>query len=83
MSNHPLVANARQKGTIIALEVKVEEGSTYFSSIKDDAYEFFTKNELLIRPLGNVIFLNPPYCITPSELEFAYGKIEEFLNSRK
>lgn len=82
MATHPLIANARQKGTIIALEVKVEEGSTYFSFIKDDAYEFFTKNELLIRPLGNVIFLNPPYCITPSELEYAYGKIEEFLESR-
>lgn len=82
MTKHPLIANARQKGTIIALEVKVEEGSTYFSSIKDDAYEFFTKNELLIRPLGNVIFLNPPYCITPSELQFAYSKIEEFLDQR-
>ena len=80
MAKHPLIANARQKGTIIALEVRVEEGSSYFSSIKEDAYAFFTQNELLIRPLGNVIFLNPPYCITPGELQFSYSKIEEFLN---
>lgn len=80
MSNHPNITNARQKGTIVALEVKVGEGSSYFSSLKDDAYAYFTAHELLIRPLGNVIFLNPPYCITKSELEKAYQTIEDFLN---
>ena len=70
MLNHSFVSNARQKGTIIALEVKV-----------DDAYAYFTNHELLIRPLGNVIFLNPPYCITSVELENAYQTIENFLNT--
>jgi len=80
METHKLVKNARQKGTIIALEIEEKEGSSYFSNLKEEAYKFFTEHELLIRPLGNVIFLNPPYCITEAELKKAYQTIEDFLN---
>ena len=73
------LSDVRQCGTIIALEIKVEN-QNYFSNIRDIAYNFFLENGLLIRPLGNVIFLNPPYCTTNDELNYMYEKIKEFLN---
>jgi len=59
----------RQCGTILAIEIETDEGSSYFSSIRDEAYEFFLENGVLLRPLGNVIFINPPYCITKEEYD--------------
>ncbi|MCT4560557.1 MAG: adenosylmethionine--8-amino-7-oxononanoate transaminase, partial [Crocinitomicaceae bacterium] len=50
----------RQQGTILALEIQ-ENGSDYFSNVRDKAYDFFLANGILMRPLGNVLFLNPPY----------------------
>ncbi len=80
IESHQLVGTVRQTGTILAIEIVNNSGSTYFSDIKDKAYQFFTERGLLIRPLGNVIFLNPPYCITTDELKFAYQTINDFLD---
>lgn len=73
------ITDIRQTGTIIALELKVPEEDGYFSSIRDVAYHYFLKKGLLIRPLGNVIFLNPPYCTTDQELQQMYNGIEAFM----
>jgi adenosylmethionine---8-amino-7-oxononanoate aminotransferase len=66
-------------GTIIRFEIETGEGNTYFSSIRDEAYRFFIENGCLIRPLGNVIFLNPPYSISEEELDQLYSVIIGFL----
>lgn len=71
----------RQQGTIIALEIPETSGSSYFSNLRDIAYDFFLEEGLLIRPLGNIIFLNPPYCMTDTELDYTYLIIIQFLNS--
>jgi adenosylmethionine-8-amino-7-oxononanoate aminotransferase len=44
-------------------------------------YAYFLSREVLMRPLGNIIYLIPPYCITDEELELAYGAIEGFLGT--
>ncbi|MGV6862467.1 MAG: adenosylmethionine--8-amino-7-oxononanoate transaminase [Putridiphycobacter sp.] len=80
IEKHPKVLEARQTGTILAIEVKNESGSSYFSNVREAAYRYFTENGLLLRPLGNVIFINPPYCTTKEELQFAYDLITSFLN---
>ena len=64
----------RTLGTILALEMDTEENG-YFASMRDKAYDFFIENGLLIRPLGNVIFVNPPFCLTDLE----YAKIEKVI----
>ncbi len=79
-SNHPKLKEVRQTGTILAFEIKIEGDSSYFSSIRDKAYQYFIENGLLIRPLGNVIFVNPPYCISKREMDYTYSKIDEFLS---
>jgi adenosylmethionine-8-amino-7-oxononanoate aminotransferase len=81
LSSHMAIEKVRVLGTILAIELKTGEGNTYFSSIRDLAYDFFLKNGLLIRPLGNIIFLNPPYCITNDQLSKALEKIVEFADS--
>lgn len=69
----------RQSGTILAIELKTDENSSYFSSIRDEAYTYFIDNGILLRPLGNVIFINPPYCITEEEYSFLKKTILGFL----
>jgi len=75
------VENVRQQGTILAFSVKSEAGNTYFSSIRDRAYKFFLNNGVLLRPLGNTIFINPPYCITEEEYIELKSVILGFLQS--
>lgn len=76
---HHKLKDVRQAGTIIAIEIQDKRDSSYFSEIRDKAYEFFLTKGILLRPLGNVIFINPPYCITNDELEHIYKSIELFL----
>ena len=75
--------SVRQTGTILAIEIETGEGNTYFSSIRDEAYEYFQENEILLRPLGNVIFINPPYSITKAEHEHFEKALFVFLNRIK
>ena len=73
-----LPIQVRVLGTILAIEIKgSEEG--YFATFKQEAYNYFIKNGLLLRPLGNVIFINPPYCLTEKEQRHIFEKIRQFL----
>jgi adenosylmethionine-8-amino-7-oxononanoate aminotransferase len=79
LEKHPVIDNARVYGTILALDLKTDGPSGYFSKIRDTAYTFFLENGLLLRPLGNVLFINPPYCLTEKEQLYIFGVIEKFL----
>ena len=72
---HPRVRAIRCCGTIVALEFETAEGTSYFNSLRDRLYEFFLSKGLLLRPLGNVIYVMPPYCVTAEELEQVYAAI--------
>ncbi len=65
-------------GTILVLEYPAED-KTYFSSLRDKLYAFFLSRGILLRPLGNVLYVMPPYCIKLSELEWIYETLEETL----
>ncbi|MBD3638862.1 MAG: adenosylmethionine--8-amino-7-oxononanoate transaminase [Crocinitomicaceae bacterium] len=83
VKDHPGFRSAKSIGTILSLEIEVNEDSSYFETdMRTAAYNYFIANELLIRPLGNVIFVNPPYCITEGELEKVYHHILEFVNGK-
>jgi adenosylmethionine-8-amino-7-oxononanoate aminotransferase len=79
--NHPAFKSIKMMGTILSLEIEIGEESGYFSSIRTEAYQYFLENEILLRPLGNVIFFNPPYCISDEELTYVYKHIIRFLDS--
>jgi adenosylmethionine-8-amino-7-oxononanoate aminotransferase len=40
---------------------------------------FFLRRGLLLRPLGNTLYLLPPFCITDEQLDRAYAGLEEGL----
>lgn len=77
--SQPNVANVRVMGTILAFDIVTNEETSYFNNIRDKAYDHFISEGVLIRPLGNVIYLMPPYCISNSDLDYIYASIEKFL----
>jgi adenosylmethionine---8-amino-7-oxononanoate aminotransferase len=72
--NHPKLERCDVLGTILAVEYKSEKGS-YYDPIKEKLTKFFQKRGLLVRPLGNVLYLIPPYCISGEELSRFYSAI--------
>lgn len=80
ISGHEMIAEIRQTGTILAIEIDTSEQS-YHSSLRDRMYRFFLDKKILLRPLGNILYIFPPYCITDSELEMTYAAIRSFLDS--
>ncbi len=79
ISSHAKLKDVRQTGTILAFEWETEGNSSYFSSLRDSLYSYFLKEGIILRPLGNIIYILPPYCITNEQLDFIYSKIEEAL----
>ncbi|HQU68907.1 MAG TPA: adenosylmethionine--8-amino-7-oxononanoate transaminase [Albidovulum sp.] len=63
---HPRLSGARQFGTILAAEVGAS--GSYMSTLGPELLRFFAARNLLIRPLGNTLYLLPPYCSTEAEL---------------
>jgi adenosylmethionine-8-amino-7-oxononanoate aminotransferase len=76
-----LSVNSRVIGTILAIELKTSGETSYFNSIRDKATDFFLGKGILLRPLGNVIYILPPYCISDKDLDYIYKSILEFINS--
>lgn len=80
ISFHTKIKNVRQCGTILAIELQSEEGSSYLSTLRDSIYQFFLEKEIIMRPLGNILYLMPPYCISENDLDYIYRSIREFLS---
>jgi adenosylmethionine---8-amino-7-oxononanoate aminotransferase len=80
INNHPQVQNARQTGTILAIEFKTDTQSGYFNNLRDRLYRFFLQRGLILRPLGNVVYVLPPYCITDPQLDQVYTALEAALD---
>jgi adenosylmethionine---8-amino-7-oxononanoate aminotransferase len=72
----PRFINVRQCGTIVALDLNVP-ASGYLSDVGPKLKRFFRDRDLLIRPLGNVIYLMTPYCVASTDLDRAYAAIDE------
>ena len=66
--------NLRRKGTIAALDIRVED-SGYLSDAGPRLYEHFRKRNVLLRPLGNTVYVMPPYCVTEGDLAEIYDAI--------
>jgi adenosylmethionine-8-amino-7-oxononanoate aminotransferase len=81
LKTHPSVENVRQSGTILAFDIyKAGEERNYFHSFRDTIYNHFLQKGILLRPLGNTLYILPPYCISKEELQWLYGAILEFLD---
>ncbi|MHC5361479.1 adenosylmethionine--8-amino-7-oxononanoate transaminase [Myroides sp. LJL110] len=80
IQTHPKVKNVRCCGTIFAMEWITNEHTSYFSDMHDILYPYFLEKGILMRPLGNIIYLVPPYCITGKDLDYIYKTILKALD---
>ncbi|WP_207426373.1 adenosylmethionine--8-amino-7-oxononanoate transaminase [Pedobacter sp. SYSU D00535] len=69
----------RQTGTIIAFEWETNADTSYFNMLRDQLYAYFLADGIILRPLGNILYILPPYCISDEDLSFIYSKIEQAL----
>ena len=72
---HPRIVDVRHIGTVAAIELKVPDAG-YLSSLRPRLYEYFLSRGVLLRPLGNIVYILPPYVITPDQLNFVYDVIQ-------
>ena len=79
IKDHPKIKTIRQTGTILAMEWQTGDSTSYFSSLRDKLYQYFLNAGIILRPLGNIIYILPPYCITEEELAYVYYSIEQAL----
>jgi adenosylmethionine-8-amino-7-oxononanoate aminotransferase len=72
------VTNVRVLGTVLAFD-RVAALKGYDSTSARGVADYFIRRGVLVRPLGEVLYVLPPYCITDEELGEVYRAIEEFL----
>jgi adenosylmethionine---8-amino-7-oxononanoate aminotransferase len=73
----PRVRNVRVLGTVLALELTAKR-SGYLSDVGPALRRFALDRDVLLRPLGNTVYVLPPYCSTESDLAAAYAAIADF-----
>lgn len=78
LQDNPLISNIRQTGTILVIELNVDNPS-YHNNLRDTIYRYFISKKIILRPLGHIIYILPPYCITNDELQYCYNTINDFL----
>jgi len=81
LRKHPIVVDVRMLGTIAAIELLADDAG-YLSRVRSRLYNFFIEHGVLLRPLGNVVYIVPPYVIEPDDLHYTYeiiGKALEIL----
>ena len=76
----PDVKDVRVKGTVFAIDV-VDPIDGYLSTIGNDIYNFMLDNGVLLRPIGNTVYILPPYCIAKHDLERIYETLWRSLDS--
>jgi adenosylmethionine-8-amino-7-oxononanoate aminotransferase len=62
----PGAANPRTCGTIAAIDVSVPD-SGYLSTLGPRLLALFREADVLLRPLGNTIYVMPPYCLDEAD----------------
>jgi adenosylmethionine---8-amino-7-oxononanoate aminotransferase len=79
LKRHSAVGDLRSIGTVAVIEIDAED-TGYLSKLRPYLYEFFLDKGVLLRPLGNIVYILPPYAISASELHYVYDVIEEALD---
>lgn len=77
IENHPKVKTTRVLGVIIAIELKTESQESYYGNLRNKLYNFYIENGVILRPIGNIIYVLPPYIITKTQLDIIYQVVEQ------
>jgi adenosylmethionine-8-amino-7-oxononanoate aminotransferase len=77
IKNHSRVVTTRVLGVIFALEIKSDSEESYYGSMRTKLYNFFIDKGVILRPVGNIVYILPPYIISDEQLEKVYSIIED------
>mgnify|MGYP001764945403 CR=1 FL=1 len=77
LAAHTALENPRILGAIAAIDLKVGSSPGYLSEVAPTLRAFFLARGLLLRPLGNSIYVMPPYCTTPGQIDAIFNAISE------
>jgi adenosylmethionine-8-amino-7-oxononanoate aminotransferase len=83
IQQHERVAKVRVLGVILALEIKTDSAESYYGNLRNKLYEFFIDNGIILRPVGNVVYILPPYIISDLQLAKIYELVESALEKIK
>jgi adenosylmethionine-8-amino-7-oxononanoate aminotransferase len=79
IESHPKVTTTRVLGVIFALEIQTESAASYYGTLRNKLYNFFIENGIILRPVGNIVYILPPYIITDEQLQKVYEVVEKAL----
>ena len=79
IKSHPKVKTTRVLGVIFALEIATETQESYYGTMRNKLYNYFIENGVILRPVGNIVYILPPYIITQNQLEKVYQVVENAL----
>jgi len=79
IKGHLKVGNARCMGIIMAIDLKIE--MERYGNLRDELYRFLMDRGVILRPLGNTVYVLPPYVITNDQLHEIYDVITELLET--
>ena len=74
------ILNVRVLGTVMAMDL-VSRDDGYLSTLGPALNRFALQRGVLLRPLGNTVYILPPYCSTDDDLARAYDAIADFVDS--
>lgn len=80
LKNVDKVTNLRQKGVILAFDIKTKNNHVY-GTLRDTLFNYFINKGLYLRPLGNTLYIVPPYVITKVELKHVHQTLLEGIKS--
>ena len=79
IEGHPKVKSTRHIGIIFALDLDTQ--AERYGGLRDKLLQFFMDRGVFLRPLGNTLYIQPPYTISNEQLRKVYQVIEEALNT--
>jgi adenosylmethionine-8-amino-7-oxononanoate aminotransferase len=66
-------------GVIFALEITTDSAASYYGTLRNKLYDFFIENGVILRPVGNIVYILPPYVMTNKQLDKVYEVVEKAL----
>lgn len=79
INQHSKVKTTRVLGVIFALEIQTDSENSYYGDFRNTLYNFFIEKGIILRPVGNIVYILPPYIMEDYQLEKIYTTIEEAL----
>lgn len=80
LKDHPKLQHLRVTGTIAAMDIVTKGEEGYLNPVASYIKQHCVDKGMLLRPLGNVLYLMPPYCTEPEQIKQMYRGIIELID---